>query len=190
METTLNAELRPNATGKGNNRKLRALGKLPAVVYGPEHEATPVSVDPHALDAIFRNTRNRNTIIKLMVNGEAVDCLVREVQRHPVTRAFEHVDFYRLSESRPVEVMVPVSTVGKSKGASIGGRVRIIRRELTVACSYDHIPSTLEVDVSTLDIGEMMKASEIVAPEGTKVLFAKDFNVVTIVGKRSDKGQN
>ncbi|MBN2799838.1 MAG: 50S ribosomal protein L25 [Deltaproteobacteria bacterium] len=185
METSLNAELRQDNFGKEGARKLRASGGLPGVVYGPESSPISITVDPHELDTIFRHSQNRNTVVELQVGDETIPCLVREVQRHPVTRAYKHVDFYRLSLARPVTVMVPVVSVGKSLGASIGGRVRIIRREMKVRCPYTMIPATVPVDVTKMNIGDMVKASEIPAPEGTELLFETDFNVVTIYGKKA-----
>ncbi|MBX2800452.1 MAG: 50S ribosomal protein L25 [Myxococcales bacterium] len=184
MDTTINVQVR-EATTKGGARKVRAEGKLPAVVYGPAHEPRPIVVDPVALTGLFKHTQDRNTVVDLKIGEEAVvPCLVREVQRHPVSRQILHVDFYAVDREADVEVMVPLTTVGRPKGALMGGRVRLIRRTVRAACRYDRIPSEFEVDVSHLDIGDMVKASEIPLPDGVRLVYDNDYNVITLYGKR------
>jgi large subunit ribosomal protein L25 len=186
METTLEATPR-TSSGKGDARKNRAVGRVPAVVYGREREPDVVSIDPHALVELFKTTKNRNTIVQLKIGGGAeVPCLVREVQRHPVSRQILHVDFYAVPETE-IEVMVPLRAVGRPKGALLGGRVRLIRRELKAVCKYDKIPEALEIDVSPLDIDEYLKASEIPLPEGVKLVYTTDFNVINVYGKSKIK---
>ena len=183
MSNTLNAEVRATS-GKGAARKARRAGKIPAVVYGPETDAVSIDIDPDALVRIFRKTRNRNTVVELELDGEKVPTLVREVQRHPVSRDVLHVDFYRLSADRPVEVMVPVTTVGRPVGAVLGGRLRLIRRVVRTRCPYDRIPEAFVVDISPMEIGDMVKASEIPTPEGVEMVYDNDFNVLTVYGKK------
>ena len=81
--------------------------------------------------------------------------------------------------------MVPVVPVGRPKGAILGGRVRLIRRKVRATCRYDHIPEKFEVDTTPLDIGDMVKASEIPMPEGVELVYDNDYNVVTVYGKKA-----
>lgn len=181
--TTLQASIRTE-NGKGEARKLRSNGQVPAVVYGPETRPIAIAVDPAGITEIFKQTQNRNTIVELNVDGETVPVLVREVQRHPVSRELLHVDFYRVSKERDVEIMVPLRPHGRPRGAVLGGRLRVIRRELRARCRYDRIPNEFTVDVSPLNIGDMIKASEIEMPPGVELVMENDFNVVTLYGKR------
>jgi large subunit ribosomal protein L25 len=188
MENSIAATVRSeDARGKGAARKLRASGKIPATLYGA---AAPMSVevDPRALDDIFRVSRNHNTIVQVNVNGQDVPCLVKEAQRHPLSREILHVDLYAVPEDRDIEVRVPVEAVGKSKGAAVGGRVRIIRREVRVVCHYRRIPLTVQVDVSALDIGEQIRVSAVPMPEGLRIAYETDYAVLSIVGK-SKRGE-
>lgn len=186
MEMTLAAVLRTD-TGKGTARKLRASGKLPAVLYGPEHETVSLAVDPTDLLTIFRHTRDRNTVLQLQLDsGDTVPVMVRELQRHPVSRQPLHCDFYRVYPHRQVEAMVQVRPVGKAKGAELGGRVRIIRRDLRVRCTFDRIPATIDVDVTPLGVDEMVRASEIPTPDGVSLVFDRDFNVISVYGKKAE----
>jgi large subunit ribosomal protein L25 len=183
MSTTLAADKRTE-TGKGIMRKLRASGKLPAVLYGVKDETLSLTVDPEALTDIFNETRNRNTVVELDIEGEKVAALVREAQRHPLSRQLLHVDFQQVSSAKPVEVTVPVTTVGKPAGAVFGGRLRVIRRELRVSCPFDKIPETFVVDISAMNVGDMVKASQVETADDVNVLFDHDFNVLTVYGKK------
>jgi large subunit ribosomal protein L25 len=182
METTLAATIRTDS-GKGIARKLRAAGKLPAVMYGPGHDAVPVVVDPTELQNIFRLTGDKNTIVDLQVDGRGVPALVRDVQRHPVTRELLHVDFFCVAEGRKIEVLVPVEPVGEPVGAVLGGRIRLIRRVLRARCEYGAIPSSFIVNVDHLDVNDMIRVSEIVPPEGVELVYDVDYNVITLYGK-------
>lgn len=185
MDTNLTANARISS-GKGAARKARKAGLLPAVIYGPEFEPRAVSVDPLAFEIIFRNTRDPNTVVQLDVDGNTVPALVRTVQRHPLSREILHVDFLHVTSDRPVQVPVKVTTSGRSAGASVGGRVRIIRRKLNVRCTFDKIPASLDVDVTPMDIGDMRLASEIPLPEGVELVLENDINIVTVYGKKGE----
>jgi large subunit ribosomal protein L25 len=186
METMLEASPRTQ-TGKGGARKRRAQGQVPGVVYGQGRAPEAVSIDPVALVDLFKHTKNRNTIVRLKVGGGAeVPCLVREVQRHPVSREILHVDFYAVPET-PIEVMVPLRAVGRPKGALLGGRVRLIRRELRAICRWDKIPEAFEVDVSPLDVDEYLAASEVPMPDGVRLADASNHNVIEVYGKSKIK---
>lgn len=185
MDTTLAASDRSDALGKGHARKIRRAGKLPIVLYGLDQAPVALSVDPTDLVTIFKATGNRNTVVDLDVPGEGkVPCLAREVQRHPVSRELLHVDFLRVAKERPVVVSVPVVPVGRAAGEAIGGRVGLVRRELKVSCSYEKIPEGIEVDVTSMEVGDVCSLSEITAPDGVAFVAANDFNVVTVYGKR------
>ncbi|MFT6146486.1 MAG: large subunit ribosomal protein L25 [Myxococcota bacterium] len=184
MDTNMNATVRTNDVGKGAARKLRAAGRLPAVVYAQGAEATAIHIDPLTLTTIFRKTENRNTIIHLEIDGESVPCLVRDAQRHPLTREILHVDFYRLAAGQSVTVDVPLEPTGRPEGASLGGRLRVIRRTVPVRSDWSAIPATLPVDVSPMIIGDFITISQVATPDGVEILFESDFNVLSVYGKK------
>lgn len=187
MDLTLEATPR-SSTRKGAARKDRAAGNVPAVLYGPTHATVPVSVDPVRLQEIFKETNDRNTVLQVKVGGAApVSCMVREVQRHPVSRQILHVDLYAVPE-HAVTVTVPLEPVGRPKGALVGGRLRTIRRSLTVSCRYDLIPKTLQIDVSPLDVGDVVRVSQVKTPEGVEVVYDSDFPVLSCIGKAAKEG--
>lgn len=181
---SLGATLR-NTTGKGHARKIRAEGKLPAVVYRGGDAAVPVTIDPEALELAFKKTQDRNTLVQIQIEGgDSRTCLVREAIRHPVSRRLEHVDFYEVLPEQVVTVEVPVRPVGTAKGTKLGGKLRVIRRSLVLQCKPADIPSAVDIDVSEMVVNDFVKASQIVPPTGCTLSYTADFNVLTVVGKR------
>lgn len=187
MEANLNATVRDTSRGKTGARKVRAAGQIPAIVYGPSHAAMAIQIDPYILSEIFRKSQNRNTVVYMALDGKTIPCLVREVQRHPLSRVIEHVDFYKVEADQKVRVEVPVVPTGKAKGISSGGRVQVVRRTVDVACAYDRIPATIEVDVSELDVNEYVRVSQLKAPADVTVVYSQDFPVVRVEGKQKER---
>jgi len=183
---TLAAELRTQGMGKGVARKMRAQNLIPAVIYSDGTEAMHISLNPDELTKLYGETRNRNTIVDIAVDGDSIPCLLREVQRHPVKTNLLHVDFYRVSMKKPVEVRVPVKTLGVAAGMKIGGSLRIIQRELRVRCKYTDIPESITHDISDMNVGDMVRASELSVPKGCTFLYKQDFNVLTVYGKQAE----
>jgi large subunit ribosomal protein L25 len=170
--------------GKGAARKARAKGLLPAIIYRAGQPATTISLDPHQLENAFRKSGNRNTLVDLGVDGSNYICLVKATQRDPLSTNLVHVDFYQVMESEAVTVLVPVEPVGKAEGEIAGGKLRLIRRDLTVSCKPGNIPESVQIDVTKLIVGDYLRVSEIVPPEGVEILARTDFNVATVLGKR------
>ena len=187
MDTNLAATPRTTSNGKSDARKVRKAGQLPAVVYGPGAENENISVDPHALDEIFRKSQNANTIVNLQIGKKTVPALVRDVQRHPLTRKYIHVDFYRVSDDRDVVVPVPVTTTGKSAALAVGGRVQVVRRDLNVRCKPSKIPTIIEIDVTALNVGDGVRVSAVTAPAGCEIVYEQDFPVVAVAGKQREE---
>jgi len=180
---SLNASSRTEL-GKGNARKIRAKGLLPAVIYRAGQPATSVSIDPNELENAFRRSGNRNTLVNLGVDGNNFICLVKQTQRDPVTSTLVHVDFYEVDENEEVVVKVPTNPTGKAAGVVAGGKLRTIVRDLTVRCKPGDIPATVDVDVTHLEVGDFVRVSGVSAPAGAEIVAPNDFNIFTVVGKR------
>lgn len=181
---SLDAQTRSAGT-KGDAHKVRKTGATMGVVYRAGEQATPVRFDASALAAIFRKTNNPNVLIDLNVDGTVRTCLAREVQRHPVSRAVEHVDFVEVRTGDSVEVEVPVAAVGRALGTRAGGTLRVLKRAVIVKCDPLLIPNTIDVDVTPVDVGQFVRVSQVKPPEGVAVVFKQDFNVLTVEGKRT-----
>ena len=173
-------------TGKGNNRRLRASGAMPGVVYGGEGQVTSLSVQSAELKRLLRGSHRRNTLIGLTIDGDdAQPVLVSEIQSDPITRELIHVDFIRVDLASTITVKVPVEMIGRAKGVLAGGRMRLVRRVVDVSCLPEAIPASFPVDVSSLDGDEAFRYSECPSAEGIEKVYKNDFVVVQCVKGRA-----
>jgi large subunit ribosomal protein L25 len=162
MEATLKAERRATR-GKNEARRLRASGRIPAVVYGGAGEATAVAVDPKVLSRILHSESGVNTLINLEVDGEAASrVIVKEYQLDPVKGRLLHADFYRLAMDRPIRVTVPIEVRGEARGVKQqGGVLDLPHREVEIECLPAEIPESIVVDVSELLIGQSIRLKDL-----------------------------
>jgi large subunit ribosomal protein L25 len=172
-------------TGKGHNRRLRAAGDVPCVVYGGAGEVSSLSVKSAELLRLLRGAHRRNTLIGLEIDGKDADpVLVTELQSDPITRQLIHVDFVRVDLKSPITVKVPVEMTGRAKGVLAGGRMRLVRRVVDVSCLPEAIPASFPVDVSPLDGDDAFRFSECPAADGIEKVYKNDFVVVQCVKGR------
>ncbi len=171
-QVKLKAEPRQD-TGKGAARKLRAAGKLPAVVYGAGEDPLSLVLDTHDATLLFQSISVENTIVNLEVEGvkAPVPTLVREVQTHPYRPDVLHVDFLRVQTGVEVELEVPLQLEGTPVGVSDqNGVLEQGIQSLPIRCIPSAIPSVLTVDVSGLSIGDSLQVSDVPVPEGVTIL--------------------
>jgi len=171
-----------NEIGKGPARRHRRSGRIPVVVYRAGELPINLTVDPAELDLKLRKIGNRNTLIRVEAGGTERLCLLKEVQRHPLSHRLLHADFYEVRKDTPVEVNVRVETTGRSIGTRKGGRINLVRGHLMVRCLPEAIPACLELDVTNLDLGDSIRVADIVPPTGVQILFEQNFNVVVVSG--------
>jgi large subunit ribosomal protein L25 len=191
----LTVMLRGQTGHKGAARKLRATGKVPGVCYGasPEGRIEPLSiiVDVKALRAALDPVRKHNTVINLTIEGgskaQTLHALVKEYQIDPVRRDITHVDLIAVDPNKEVISTVPLEFNGKPKGAIEGGQIRIVLRNLEVRAKPADIPVKLPVDVSPLEIGDVVHVSSIALPAGVTVVTGRDLAVVTCAAPEEEK---
>jgi large subunit ribosomal protein L25 len=189
METhTVTATARPES-GKGSARKARAAGKTPGILYVSGGEGTPISFELGQLAAIFRKTNDPNTVVTVVLGDTTQRALVREIQRNPVTREVEHVDFFGIDDGTRVLLEVALVPVGRAAGTRAGGTFRMLTRRAKIECAAEAIPKSIEFDISELGVQEFFKASMLKVPDGARVVYRQDFNVATVEGKRVSKEQ-
>lgn len=182
----LNAALR-EGIGKEANRKLRASGSMPAVLYGHGiAESVHVTLQPQQLAKALENPKKANALMSVDfgADSDSHTVLVREIQRHPVRRTILHVDLVVPNPEKEVVSTVPVRFTGKSVGVSMGGRIRMPYREVQVRSRPSDIPVEVVVDITDLDIGDMVKASGLDVPENVSVVYDQDFVVVKVLKPR------
>ncbi|TVR64451.1 MAG: 50S ribosomal protein L25 [Gemmatimonadales bacterium] len=174
---------RRHGTGKGVSRKLRAAGKLPAVLYGGDKESLSLSMDANETLLLFQSISVENTIVNLQVDGAKapIPSLVREIQVHPYKTEILHVDFLRIQEGVEVELEVPIELIGTPTGVSDqGGVLEQTQYVLPVACVPDAIPDVLEIDVAGLTIGDSLQVRDLNIPEGVRVLMDEDQTLCSV----------
>lgn len=162
--------------------RLRRAGWIPGIVYGKGVEPVPVKVKEPELLRVVRATIGETAIVELDIEGERKLCFVQEIQRHPVTGQVIHVDFMVLPEHEEVEVKVPVKLVGEAVGVKRGGVLDFITHELWVKATPQNIPSHIEVDVSELDLGDVVHVRDL-KPEGYRITDDPDTPIVSILSK-------
>ena len=182
-EMTMEVQER-TALGKGANRKLRSVGKIPAVVYGGGKKPVPIEVDRRQLRDLLRQSSSENAVflLKLGDTGKSRHTMIRELQVDPVSRRIVHVDFQRVSLTEKVRVMVAIELLGTPLGVkNEGGVLDFITREVEVECLPSDIPPQIGVDVEALQIGQHVKASELQLP-GNVTLLEDAERVIASVG--------
>ena len=181
-------ELKTNirtTTGNGPARVLRQAGQIPAVLYGPGTESVLLSVNISDIDMVLKKGRIGQALLNLVIpdNGETSTktVMVKELQLHPVSRNFLHIDFYEVAMDRKIMVNVPVTTTGKAKGVEVGGIMQIIRRALEVQCLPLDVPESIEIDITDLDIGDSIHVGDISLQSEIEFVGDENLTVVTIV---------
>lgn len=187
--TPIQAVLRDDM-GKGAARKMRAQGQIPALIYRDGQQPIHVTVNPADLVRTLRTSNNFNTLLDVQVAGESHVCLLKEAQKHPVSRNVLHADFYEVAADQEVVVDVDVKPVGKAVGTTVGGRLVVLARSIRIACKPGDIPAVIEADVTNLNVDQRMRASKVELPKGCRLAIKQDFNVFVVEGKKvAEKGE-
>lgn len=169
--------------GKGQARRLRQQGKVPAILYGAKRAATPVAVDAKEFEGKVGNVEGTHLIRLTSPAGDLGGrlVLVKEVQRDPISRHLLHTDLYEVDVNTKLRLRVPLHFVGRAEGVELGGILQPIRRELEVLCLPTEIPDYIEIDVSKLGIHDAIHISDVVAPSGVEIPIDTDEAVVTVL---------
>jgi large subunit ribosomal protein L25 len=177
MDVTLTAETgRPN--GSSRARRLRAAGKVPAVVYGLDQEPVAVTVEWLELRRALNTEAGLNALITLDLDGQQDLTIVKTLQRDPVRRTVEHVDFLRIDRNASITVEVPVALVGEAKEVEQNqGIVEQLLHSVTVEARPGSIPTGLELDISGLEIGGAVRVGDLTLPEGVTTPIDPDEQV-------------
>jgi large subunit ribosomal protein L25 len=158
--------------GKGASRRLRHLGKVPAILYGGKRDAR-VLVDHTKLAQLMDNERFYSTILALKVGSQQQAAVLKDVQRHPYKNQIVHIDFQRVLEDEKIKMQVPLHFKGgaESKGVKEqGGVLSHVRNDVEVTCLPKDLPEFVEVDVSGLEINQVVKLSNLKLPAGVDLV--------------------
>jgi large subunit ribosomal protein L25 len=176
----LQAEPRQDA-GKGVARKLRAAGRVPAVLYGHGKDARSLSVDAKELFHLLHGSAGGNVLIDLVIDGKKTMTMAREVQRDHVRGEYLHVDFLEVRRDEKVTVEVPIHLVGDSAGVKAGGVLEHHLWDLRVECLPQDLPEAIEVDISALNVNDTLRVADLTVPDVCTVLTTADETVVAVV---------
>ena len=184
---TLKAEKR-DGTGKGVARKLRQDGRVPAVLYGKDQAPVSLTLDSREALRPFHSISVENTIVNVRIDDdkEELETLVREIQMHPYRPDIVHVDFYCIERGVALEVDIPADYIGTPQGVRDGGILEVILHEIRVKCLPSLIPDTIEIEISGLDIGDSIHASEISMEEGVELLTDPGQTICLVSAPRAE----
>lgn len=183
-------------TGKGAAHRLRASGLVPGVCYGESTdgriEPVQIAVNVKALRAALDPVRKQNTVIALSIEDggktvKSLSALVREYQLDPIRRDITHVDLLAIDPNKEVTAVVPLEFTGKPAGTINGGLLHTVMRSLEVKCKPADIPVKLDLDISPLDIGDVLHVSDIKLPAGVKAVTSGREAVISMVAPEVEK---
>jgi large subunit ribosomal protein L25 len=190
MEATLEA-IKRETRGKNEARRLRAAGKIPAVIYGAQKEGEAgknvvVAVDPKPLLRILHSHSGVNTLITLKVDGEGdARVLVKEFLVDPVTNAVLHADFVRVNMDRRITVTVPVVIKGEARGVKVeGGVLDFVHREIALESLPLEIPDAIEVDVTNLGLNDAVYVRDVAQGTKWQPVSALDMMLIHVITPR------
>ncbi len=168
-------------SGKGHARRMRKAGYVPAILYGPNREATPIKVKAQELYSSLAS----NAIIDLTIEGEESQdkavVMLKDLQRDILKGFLVHADFHEISLDETMVVSVSIELEGTPAGVKEGGVLSQLLREVEVECLPTNIPSQLTLDVSALEIGDSLEVGELDLPEGVDFITPTDETVVTVI---------
>jgi large subunit ribosomal protein L25 len=173
-QNTLEAQPREAGT-KNHARRVRREGKIPAVVYGAGKDSTPVTVDPRHVLRILRSDSGHNSIFDLALDGERAKAMIVDWQYEPIKGHLLHIDLKRIAMDKALRVSVPIVLQGVPIGVKTeGGILEHILREVEIECLPGDIPSHIDVDVSELTFGKILRVSDL--PKNEKLKFISEAN--------------
>jgi len=187
-EVTLEVTRRERS-GKEIAKKLRAGGKVPAVVYGGHKESVAIEVDRKSVSELIQKSEHGvRSIFLLKMSGtdQQRHAMIKDIQIDPISRRMTHIDFVRVVMDEVVRVTIPVHVVGTSIGVKEGGLLDWQVRDLHVECLPGAIPDTIDVDVTALGVHDYYRISDIKLPEGVKVLDDLERVVVGVTHAKAE----
>ncbi len=179
--------------GSANNRRLRRQGRVPAVIYGGGKDPVQMSLNHTRLLREMQEEAFFTSILSIRVGSGAESAVVKEVQRHPAKPLILHVDFQRVVEDEEITLHVPIHFTGEVNARGVkeqGGVIEHLATDVEVTCLPRHLPEFLELDISALELGQILHLSDLPLPQGvTLVALAhqQDLPVVTISPPRREE---
>jgi len=177
----LKAEAR-DRVGKGASRALRRQHRVPAVIYGGKQAPAGISLNGNEMYILLHGGGFMTTLFDIDVGGKIERAIPRDYQLDPVKDFLTHIDFLRITEDSIITVEIPVHFLNedKSPGLKEGGVLNIVEHTIELAVKATNIPTSIEIDLTGLDIGDTIHISSVKLPEGAKPVNRQEFTVATI----------
>jgi large subunit ribosomal protein L25 len=172
-DTKVQAEIR-ESFGKGFARRLRAAGKIPAVIYGHGTDPVHVALPGHQVSLLIRRA---NVVLELDLDGTSQLTLVKDVQKDPVHQIIEHIDLLVVKKGEKIQVDVPVIVIGEPAPGTI---VNLDSTSISLEVEATHIPEHVEVDVEGLEDGTHITAADLTLPKGAVLIADPEMLVVAV----------
>lgn len=175
------------ASGKGNSRRLRMKGMLPAVFYGPGTES--ILLDVNAAELISLRKKEEKGFFKLIITDQGNKfeklAVLKELQIEPFSRRLVHADFCEITMDHKFTFDVPIHFTGKPKGVEDGGELHLLKRDLKVSCLPGVRPEFVAADISGMEIGDSFKVHDLSLIDGVMVIDHKDTVLVTVAAPKA-----
>tara|TARA_Y100001970_G_scaffold271274_1_gene366287 strand:- start:1592 stop:2281 length:690 start_codon:yes stop_codon:yes gene_type:complete len=158
--------------GKGASRRLRRQGKVPAIIYGAGREPRSLMFDHNKVLQQLEDPSFYSSILNIKVGDKSRAAIVKDIQRHPAKRRILHIDLQRIVEDEKIKMQIPIHYLGEEEAVGVklgGGTVSKLMTELEITCLPKDLPEFLEVDISELELDQMLNVSDIKLPEGTEI---------------------
>ena len=178
MDSVLKAQTR-DGRGKGAARKLRAQGLVPGVLYGHGVEPVAISLSSQDLLHFFHSTHGATTVFDLEVDGTKHMAIAREIQRDHLHGRYVHIDFLAVRRDEKVKMSVEIHEIGEAPGVKTGGVIEHHLRDVEIECLPGNVPEQITADISSLELGDMLRLSDIPAPTGVTYLTDPETPVAT-----------
>lgn len=183
METVELACEKRETGSKGVTRALRRGGHIPAIIYGPKTVPIPAAIN----SADFKKSvlaTGRQRLVRLKSSSQEINdkyVVFKDVERAPVSGDIMHTDLYEVDLQRPLRVSIPLRFTGRAEGVVAGGILQPLVREVEVECVPLEIPESVEVDVTSLGIHDVVHVSALKLPSNVKVIFDTDYPLVSVL---------
>ena len=181
METNLKAKVRENS-GSAQSRRSRGEGNIPAVVYGLGMDPVSVEIDAREFTNALKTEAGSNVIFNLEIGTEKYTALAREIQKHVYRNEFLHVDFIQVDLSQTVDADVQINFTGIPMGVKEeGGVVQTVNSTITITALPTNIPTSLDLDISELNVGDNLAATDVDLPEGVELANDEDDSILVTI---------
>ncbi len=188
MPETVAARTRTGKFNKNAARRVRAAGKIPAILYGAGHESIAIEVDPKQILRILHSESGHNSIFDVVVEGQgAVKAMIVDWQYEPIKDSLLHIDLKRIALDKLMRVRVPVRLLGTAIGVKTqGGVLDQVLREIEIECLPTDIPQHIDVDISGLALHQGLRVSDLPHAGKLRFLTAEDATVAHVISVRGE----